>query len=156
MDKLEGYKKLFEISKSHKINIDEEVKLIVTNESKDIPNSVLRFIHKYEPLESLSTYDHIYENRRSNKLYKSLVNENSTIQEKSVALSLLLNQCIIKMKSISDSKKFNEYVNEMMIHQITEALNEYASGSNEKVEEVFNNIRSKIKTLYSKEGAINE
>lgn len=151
MDKLEGYKKLFEISKNHAIKIDEEVKSIVACKENTIPNSVLKFIHKYEPQESLSTYDYIYENRRTNKLYKSLVNENSTIQEKSIALSLLLNNCIIKMKSLSENN-YKEYAQEMQITQITEALHDYALGSSEKVESVFNNVRSKLKILYSKEG----
>ena len=152
MNKLEGYKKLFEISKIHGINVDEEVKRVVSYENNDIPNDVLKFIHKYEPQDFLSTYDHIYENRRNNKLYKSLVNENSSISDKAIALSLLLNNCIIKMKSLSESKRQIEYANEMKISDISDALRDYAYGSNEKLEETFNNIRLKLKILYSKEG----
>ena len=88
MDKLDCYSYLFKIRDEYKVNVNEQIKLIAGKEI--VPHSVVKFINEYIPQQSVSTFETIYSKRHKNPLYKNLVNENASVEDKAIALSSLL------------------------------------------------------------------
>ena len=117
--------------------------------SDTVPYDVIVFINKNIRLEQFSTYNHIYENRNKNPLYKNIVNENASIEDRALALSSILTQTIIQSKKLNEDSKQDNY-NIMNSGDILEALNEYiVYGNPDKVIEVSSGIRDLFKKLYS-------
>lgn len=142
------YSKLISIEEKNNIDVSNYINEIVR--SKSIPYSALIFINRYSPIDMLETYNIIYSKRRKNPLYKNLVNENLPVQEQAIALSSLLTQSLIGMKSLNETdKKLQSTV--MNISLISEALHEYSLGDSSKLEETFSMIREVFKKLYSKD-----
>lgn len=150
LDKSTAYAKLFDIKENYSVDISKYIKEMAGNET--IPYEVVIFINKYYPLPHLETYNRIYEKRSKNPLYKTLVNENSSPEEQSVALSSFLTQIMITGKSLSESDR-RQYYNIMSVDLIAEALGSYASGNSEKLTNTFMMVRDMFKNLYRKEGA---
>lgn len=137
-----AYAKLASI-KNEGIDTSRYIRLLAGEET--VPYDVLVFINKHSPLDQLSVYNHIYENRRKNPLYKNIVNENASIEDKALALSSILTQTIISCKKTSD----NECFKVMNVDLILEALSDYTlKGSTSKLVDVSNGIRDIFKKLY--------
>lgn len=145
MDKFKCYHYLLKIKKTENININEQVELIAGKE--EVPLSVVKFINKYYPQQQITTLEHIHSKRHKNPLYKNLVNENLNVEDKAIALSSLLTQTMIGLKNIDDDSK-EDYCKTMMTEEILDAINSYSTGDTDKLLEVSNNIRNKIKEIY--------
>lgn len=145
MDKFKCYHYLLEIKKTKNVDINEQIKLIAGKE--DVPLSVVKFINEYIPQQQIITLEHIHSKRHKNPLYKNLVNENSTVEDKAIALSSLLTQTMIGLKNIDDDNK-QDYCKTMMVEEILKAIDSYSTGDTNKLLEVSNNIRNKIKEIY--------
>ena len=131
------------------VNVSPYMKKVASNDT--VPTDVLIFINKHMGLPQLFTYNEIYDRRRNNPLYKNLVNENLDDENKAIALSSLLTQTFIHTRQLVKENKQNdikEYTELMNVSAITEALNEYANGSNKKLNEVFFEIRDVFKELF--------
>lgn len=146
LDKSTTYKKLFEIRDNYNIDISKYVEM-VTGKSV-IPADVIVFINKYSPLPQLETYNAIYSRRKTNPLYKNLVNENASPDDMALGLSSLLTQIFIRMKRLEESEK-REFAELMNVDQITRVLNDYSMNRNEEpLRETFLMIRDTIKHLF--------
>lgn len=146
LDKSMTYNKLFEISKKHNIDVSKYVEMVAGK--SHIPADVIIFINKYSPLPQLETYNAIYSRRKTNPLYKNLVNENASPDDMALGLSSLLTQVFIRMKKLDESEKV-EFAKLMNVGQITEVLNKYSTeGDTESLREIFLMIRDTIKHLF--------
>jgi hypothetical protein len=144
-----AYARLTDIKEKYNINVSPYIHKVA--ESNDVPYDVLIFINKYESIPQLEVYNHIYNNRKKNPLYKNLVNENLPIEEKAIALSSLLTQTLITTKfSVRENKhdEVKEYSELMNLDKVTESLMEYVNGNPKLLEETFTEIREIFKQLY--------
>lgn len=149
LDKSTTYNKLFEINKKHNIDVSKYVEMVAGKSY--IPAEVIVFINRYSPIPQLETYNAIYNRRKTNPLYKNLVNENASPDDMALGLSSLLTQVFIRMKTLSESEKI-EFSGLMNVSQITEVLSHYSStGDTEPLRETFLMIRDTIKHLFKKE-----
>jgi hypothetical protein len=148
MNKIECYKFLYDINRSKNVDISEQVRA-VAGISSEVPESVVTFINRYVPQPQLNTFNIIHEKRHKNPLYKSLVDENLSDEDKAVSIASLLTQSMIGMRGISDLSLKESYSNEMMIVPLSEALADYSIGNCDKLHSVFNKVRNKFKMLYS-------
>ena len=142
---------LNDISKKENMNVDKQIDDI--DYFGCVTQSVLLFINKYRPLEQLATYNHIYNNRRKNPLYRNLVNEHLPIEERAVALSSYVTQVLIHSKNlIRDNKEEDsEYYLKEISHLdvVTNALMRYAKYNDvDELNRVFMMIRDVFKNLY--------
>ena len=144
MDKFKCYHYLLEIKKQG-IDITEQVKKIAGKD--EVPLSVVKFINEYIPQQQIATFEHIHGKRHKNPLYKNLVNENLNVEDKAIALSSLLTQTMIGLKNIDDDSK-KDYCKTMMVEEILKAIDSYSTGDKDKLLEVSNSIRNKIKEIY--------
>lgn len=141
---------LYDIGENENINVEKYIEDI--NRCDCVPVNVLIFINKYRPVDQLATYNHIYNTRRKNPLYRNLVNESLPIEEKAIALSSYVTQMLIKSKELKrdgreeDSKDYLKISN---IDIVTNALNEYANNDNEELlVRVFMMIRDVFKNIF--------
>lgn len=149
MRKLEAYKHLSKI-KDKGVNIVEQIK-IVSSCKYEVPLSVIKFIDEYDKQSSLETYNYIYESRHKNKLYKGIVNENASPDDKLIALSSYVLQCSIKMKSLNESQK-NNYIQDTYLNECSNAISKYYETSNYNyILDMHNKLRSRFKELYLKD-----
>lgn len=148
LDKSTAYAKLLDIKQEHQIDVSKYIKEMAGN--KTIPYEVVVFINKYSPLPHLEIYNRIYEKRTKNPLYKTLVNENSSTEERAIALSSLLTQIMISSKSLTNEDRML-YHNIIDTSSIIKALESYTNGDSSKLDETFLAIRSIFKNLYKKE-----
>lgn len=157
MDKLHAYKALFEIKSDHSVDIDQYTRqLAKMRKDESIPIEVLKFINEYKPLPSFETVNYLHENCKSNRLYRRLVNEDQSVENKTVALTSFLNQCIIKLKSISENYVRKDYIDNLKLLIIVESLQEYLkTGNEDAINEAFDLIRQNIKSI-SRGGTDNE
>ena len=147
--KSRAYAMLTEIREKHDISVSPYIHKVAENDT--VPYEVLVFINKYEPLPQLEVYNHIYNNRKRNPLYKNLINENLCVEERAVALSSLLTQTLITTKFSVRNKKLEEvkeYADLMNLDMVTEALMQYVNGDDTLLNEVFMYIRDVLKQLY--------
>lgn len=157
LDKFLAYSKLSEIKNNPDVSneANDHIKKVFNEDS--LPYETIIFINKYLPLDQLSVYNRIYENRRKNPLYKNLVNEKLSVEDKAIALNSLLTQILINNKklresgNIKDAELFNDF---MGSSEINSALGEYLCGNHSKLEEVFDMVRETFKKLYNKEDQI--
>lgn len=157
MDKLHAYKLLFEIKSEYSVNVDTYTKQLASmKKNESIPIEVLGFINKYKPLPSFETVNYLHENCKSNRLYRRLVNEDQTTDEKLLALTGFLNQCSIKLKSLSENCERKDYIDNLKLLIIVESLQDYFKNGNEDaINEAFDLIRQNIKSI-SRGGTCNE
>lgn len=149
LDKNLAYSYLNKIKKEN-VNVSQYMKMVASSEA--VPYDVMVFINRYVGLPQLATYNEIYDRRRKNPLYKNLVNENLSDEDKAIALSSLLTQTFIHTKQLvkegkqEDVKIYSEIMN---MTAITEALCEYSLHNNaEKMNEIFLGIRDVFKSLF--------
>lgn len=145
MDKFEGYKYLSKINRDYNVDISEQVKNIAGK--KEVPQSVISFINKYIPRDSTTTLNMIYEKRHKNPLYKSLVNEDSKIEDKAIALSSYLTQAMIGLSKITDESSKSMYCEDLMINDIINSLAKYSCGDSSMLSETFSKVRRSIKSI---------
>ena len=145
MDKFEGYKYLSKINRDYNVDISEQVKNIAGK--KEVPQSVISFINKYIPRDSTTTLNMIYEKRYKNPLYKSLVNEDSKIEDKAIALSSYLTQAMIGLSKITDESSKSVYCEDLMINDIINSLAKYSCGDSSMLSETFSRVRRSIKSI---------
>lgn len=149
MKKLEAYKHLSRIKDNAGVNIVKQVK-IVSSCKGDVPLSVIRFIDNYEAQSSLETFKYIYESRHKNKLYKNLVDESASVNDKLIALSSYQLQCSIKLKTLTESDK-PSYIQDTYLSECSSAINNYyRTGDNNCVTDMHNKLRSRFKELFNK------
>ena len=145
MNKLKCYEYLSKINDKG-VPVSEHLKAVINTD--EVPVDTLKFINQHFPLDSIKTFEDIYDMRRKNPLYKNLVNENSSAEDKAIALSSLLTRAMIRMSNINESKR-KDYASEMKLKEISESLNDYSYNKNvDKLNEVFNDTRSFIKELF--------
>lgn len=148
MNKLKCYNYLSKI-KDKGISINEHLEKIVGEET--VPSKTLIFINKYYPIDSLQTFEDIHDKRHKNPLYKNLVNESASVEDRAVALSSLLTRAMIRMSKMNEKSR-KDYAVEMNIKDISEALIEYSyNKDSSKLNEVFDNTRLFIKELFNME-----
>ena len=145
MDKFEGYKYLSKINRDYNVDISEQVKNIAGK--KEVPQSVISFINKYIPRDSTTTLNMIYEKRHKNPLYKSLVNEDSKIEDKAIALSSYLTQAMIGLSKITDESSKSMYCEDLMINDVINSLAKYSCGDSSMLSETFSRVRRSIKSV---------
>lgn len=147
MNKLKCYEYLSKIKdKDQNASIKEHLEKIVGEDK--VPIETMIFIDSYYPIDSIRTFKDIHDKRHKNPLYKNLVNENASVEDKAIALSSLLTRAMIRMSSI-DERHRKDYSSEMKIKEISEALNSYSYSKDvSKLNKVFNNTRSVIKRLF--------
>lgn len=157
MDKLHAYKALFEIKSDHSVDIDQYTRqLAKMRKDESIPIEVLKFINEYKPLPSFETVNYLHENCKSNRLYRRLVNENQSTEDKVLALTSFLNQCTIKFKSLSENYERKDYIDNLKLLIIIESLQEYFKNGNENaINEAFDLVRKTVKSI-SRGGTCNE
>lgn len=144
-----AYARLNEIKEIENINVSKYIRKVA--ESDSVPYDVLVFINRYSPIPQLEVYNHVYENRHKNPLYKNLVNENLPVEERAIALSSLLTRTLISSKySVrnNQSDDLQTYGQLMNVRKITEALNKYLSGDDTLLNETFIEVRNVFKQLY--------
>lgn len=149
LDKNSAYAQLTTIKEKYNVDVSRYMREVAMTNS--VPASTIIFINKYIPLDQLYTYNKIHENRRKNPLYKNLVNESLPDAEKAIALSSFVTQVMIHAKELlKDNKQddYNEYMKLMCITEIFHALNEYANGNTDILNETFYQIRRMFKNLY--------
>lgn len=140
-----AYAKLAEI-KEEGIETSKYVRMLANSDS--VPYDVLVFVNRYKPLDQLCIYNHVYENRRNNPLYKNIVNESASVEDKALAMSSLVTQTLIKCKTMDESSK-QELIGIMNIDIILEALHSYmVDGNSQKLQETALGIRDVFKRLY--------
>lgn len=155
INKFVAYTKLSEIKSkfnSEKVieAADNHIKRVFNEDT--VPYDTIVFINEYEPLDQLSVYNRIYNNRRRNPLYKNLVNENLSLADKAIALNSLLTQILINNKKLEESNKkedaelFKDFMSASEIHN---AVVEYLKGNNDKLLETFDMVRDTLKRLYN-------
>lgn len=155
INKFVAYTKLSEIKSkfnSDKVTevVDDHIRRVFNEDT--VPYDTIIFINEYEPLDQLSVYNRIYNNRRKNPLYKNLVNENLSLPDKAIALNSLLTQILINNKKLEESNKkedaelFKDFMSASEIHN---AIMEYLNGNNSKLLETFDMIRDIFKRLYN-------
>lgn len=151
LDKTSAYAYLNKI-KSEGINTSQYMRKVASSDT--VPTDVLIFINKHIGLPQLFTYNEIYHKRigpNKNPLYKNIMSENLDDENKAIALSSILTQTFIHTRQLVKENKqddVKEYAELMNVAAITEALNDYANGNAEKLNEVFSEIRTVFKELF--------
>lgn len=157
MDKLHAYKLLFEIQSKHSVDVSRYTKQLASmRKNESISFEVLEFINKYRPLPSFETINYLHENCKSNRLYRRLVKEDQSFDEKMLALTSFLNQCTIKLKSLSENYERKDYIDNLKLLVIVESLQKYfRDNDKDAINEAFDLIRDTVKSI-SKGGTNNE
>lgn len=142
------YKMLHQISEEQSIDVGKYISMTVG--CNDIPYEAIVFVNKYTPLDQLSTYNAIYEKRNKSRLFRNIVKDNLSIEDKAVVLSSILNQSLINIKH-RDALPREDLVNAVNVELILNALNRYMFESyDEDVADCFEMFRIIFKTLFPK------
>lgn len=149
MDKLHAYKLLFEIQSRNSVSVSNYTKQLASMKKNDsIPFEVLEFINRYIPLPSFETVNYLHENCKSNRLYRRLVKEDQSFDEKLLALTSFLNQCTIKLKSLSENYERKDYIDNLKLLVIVESLQKYFKNDDrDAINEAFDLIRDTVKSI---------
>lgn len=137
--------------KKNGVDISPYMREMLLCEDGDVPYKTIAIINKYEPIDTLFTYNKVYENRRKNPLYKNLVNESLPLNEKAIALSSLSTQILIHMKDLMNEGKereAEEFAEMMDLKNISESILEYTKGNDEMLIESAVSVRKIFKTLF--------
>jgi len=146
IDKPFAYSRLTEIKRRFGVDTREHIKEVAMSES--VPYETLVFINKYLPIDQLSVYNRIYESRKKNPLYRTLLSEDLSDIDKAIALSSLITQSLIVCKKNED-KEYKDILKLMNVDVLTEALEKYAyDESTEKLNEVCGMVREMFNKLY--------
>jgi len=144
MDKFECYSILYGISKSKGIDVSQYIKELA--DSGIVSEGIISFIKSntdsYTNINDV--YSIIYEKRNNNPLYKSIVNESASIEDKEIALSSFVTQLSINMKN--NGGRFNN------IGIVTEAISSYLNGDSSKINEAHEYIRKGMKEFVKSRG----
>lgn len=149
IDKSYAYATLREIKDSKGIDVSKYIHEVASSDS--VPYSTIIFMNRHKGLPQLATYNKIYERRRSNPLYKNLVNEDLPVEDRAIALSSLMTQTLIHMKELKRENKFEEmldYAEIMNLSTIAYALECYAVADNNPLNEAFDQVRQMFKMLF--------
>ena len=149
IDKSYAYATLREIKDSKGIDVSKYVREVASNDS--VPYSTIIFMNRHKGLPQLATYNKIYERRRSNPLYKNLVNEKLPIEDKAIALSSFMTQTLIHMKELRNNNQYDEmfdYAEIMNLGLVANALEEYGVGDTNPLNEAFDQVRQMFKMLF--------
>lgn len=146
MNKLKCYEYLSKIN-TMGVDISEQLSTVVR--SKDVPMSVVSFINKYYPQELIKTFDNIHEKRHTNPLYKNLVNEKLSVEQKAIAISSLVTRVMITLSNIENEDIRREYSKDMNLKEMIDSLTDYAyNGNTDKLINICNKQRNLIKEIY--------
>ncbi len=111
----------------------------------EIPYEVIVFVNKHIPIESLSTYNAIYNKRKNSPLFRNIVNPELPIEEKAIVLSSLLTQSLIGAKH---AKKEN-FIDSVNVEIIFKALQKYIYDNDENaVNDSFEVYQIIFQTLF--------
>ena len=149
IDKSYAYATLREIKDSKGIDVSKYVREVASNDS--VPYSTIIFMNRHKGFPQLDTYNKIYERRRSNPLYKNLVNEKLPIEDKAIALSSFMTQTLIHMKELRNNNQYDEmfdYAEIMNLGLVANALEEYGVGDTNPLNEAFDQVRQMFKMLF--------
>ena len=140
------YKLLEQIKLSENIDVSEYISMIVGSSS--IPYEVVVFINKHIPISQLTTYNAIYSKRNKSRLFRNIVKDSLSIEDKSIVLSSILNQSLISLKQ-DKSVDREDLINAVNVDLIMSALSSYLYDNNDKeVEDCFEMFRIIFKTLF--------
>lgn len=146
LSKSEVYRELLEIHSKHNEDISTFIESM--SDSESIPYEVLVFINRYNPLPQLEVYNRIYGKKRNNPLYKNLVNENASIEDRVIALSSLMTQSLIRLKELPEENR-QEHSKIMHLSTIAEAICDYSVyGNTKRLNETFMMVRDVCKNLF--------
>jgi len=149
IDKSYAYATLREIKDSKGIDVSKYIHEVASSDS--VPYSTIIFMNRHKGLPQLATYNKIYERRRSNPLYKNLVNEKLPIEDKAIALSSFMTQTLIHMKELRNNNQYDEmfdYAEIMNLGLVANALEEYGVGDTNPLNEAFDQVRQMFKMLF--------
>ena len=114
----------------------------------DIPYEVIIFINKHKPLDKLTTYNKIYNKRRSSNLFRNLMKEDLSIEEKAITLSSLLTQSLIGAKHSAQEDR-DELIDSINVDLIVSALVEYIDNHNTAlIDDAFGTFQCIFRTLF--------
>lgn len=151
LSKAKAYELLFRINKKQDINIDKYIDML--SKSGDmIPVEVILFINKYNSstLPQLKVFNIIYSKRRTNPLYKNIMNESATPDEQCLALNSLITQCLIQIKQLRLEER-DMLIDIMNVSDILQAITDYLVNGNTKLlRTTFFEVRSIFKNLFKK------
>lgn len=148
LTKSRAYEVLFKISKKQHIDIDKYIEML-SRSGNTIPTEVILLINKYHSstIPQLKVFNIIYEKRRKNPLYKTIMSESATLEEQALALNSLITRCIIQMKELNvDEKDF--FIDIMNVEELCDAVSSYFKGDTKKTRRVFLEVRAIFKNLF--------
>ena len=152
LTKARAYDILFRINKKQGIKIDEYIEKL-SRSGDEIPIEVILFINKHNSstIPQLKVFNVIYEKRKTNPLYKTLMKESCSPDEQCLVLNSLITQCLIQMKSLDiESREF--FVDIMNVKDILSAITDYlVEGNTKQLNKVFFEVRSIFKNLFKKD-----
>lgn len=151
LTKSRAYEVLFRISKKQHIDIDKYIEML-SKSGNTIPTEVILFINKYHSstIPQLKVFNVIYEKRRNNPLYKTIMSESASIEDQALALNSLITRCLIEMKDLNvEEKEF--FIDIMNIEELCDAVSAYFKGDTKTTRRVFLEVRTIFKNLFSDE-----
>lgn len=148
IDKSFIYEQLNKIHKEKHIDVAPYFALMVGK--NEIPYEVVVFINKHTPIDSLSTYNKIYEKRKRSPLFKNIIDEELPIEEKAIVLSSLLTQSLIGIKH-ADKEFRDAILDTMNVNIILDAISQYMNDENEEIiQEVSKMYCTIFKALFNR------
>ena len=142
------YNLLDQIKEAEHIDISRYVAMLVGND--EIPYEAIVFINQHIPIERLTTYNAIYKKRNKSRLFRNIVSDKLSTEDKAVVLSSILNQCLISIKHDNNVDK-QDLVASVNIELILNALHSYMFNNDEsEILECFEMFRVIFKTLFPK------
>lgn len=140
------YKLLDQIRAEKQLDVSSYVSAVVASEN--IPYEVIVFVNKHIPIDQLTTYNAIYNKRNNSRLFRNIVKDNLSVEDKAIVLSSILNQSLISIKHDTTLEK-NYLTTAVNIKLILDALDSYMFDDNIAViEECFEMFRTIFKTLF--------
>ena len=116
--------------------------------STNIPYKVIVFINSKQPIDKLVTYNQIYNKRRNSPLFRNLMRDDNSVEEKAIILSSLLTQSLIGAKHANAEDKL-EIVDALNVNTLISALSDYANDNNEgAIIDAFDTYQLIFKTLF--------
>ena len=143
------YKQLNNIKRDKNIDISKYLESMIG--SNEIPYETLVFINKHQPIELLTTYNKIFEKRRNSPLFRNIVKDDNSVEEKAIILSSLLTQSLICTKFHKNDPDKDAMIDALNVDVIIHTLCEYIYNNNEKaVIDLFDTFQIIFKTLFPK------
>lgn len=156
MTRVDAYKKLFE-KKDQGVDVTQCLELMATSSSNEVPDKVLEFLGYLTPKsDAFKEFAELLRtkcNNKKSKLYKELLDEDASIDDKVKSLSSYITNVLIACEKLDQSESQVDLWTTSEVARVAHSLSEYFTTANsEIINEVIDSIRTKLLACKSIEG----